>query len=196
MRRNLVALGLAIVAAVSAQQSPPAAAAKRWRGANERAILKEFTDLLAMPNLARDTANIRVNASAVSAILERRGVKTRLLETPGAPPVVYGEIVTPGATRTVVFYAHYDGQPLDPKEWATPPWQPVFRDRALEKDGRIVQLPATGRIDPEWRLYARSASDDKAPVIAIASALDALKAAAIPLRSTIKFVFAGEAEAG
>jgi acetylornithine deacetylase/succinyl-diaminopimelate desuccinylase-like protein len=149
-----------------------------------------------MPNLARDTANIRVNASAVSAILERRGVKTRLLETPGAPPVVYGEIVTPGATRTVVFYAHYDGQPLDPKEWATPPWQPVFRDRPLEKDGRIVQLPATGRIDPEWRLYARSASDDKAPVIAIASALDALKSAGTALHQNVKFVFEGEEEAG
>ena len=48
-------------------------------------------------------------------------------------------------TRTIVFYAHYDGQPLDPKEWATPPWEPVL------KDGRV---------------YARSASDDKAPIVA------------------------------
>ena len=43
----------------------------------------------------------------------------------GAPPAVYGEILTPGAARTIVFYAHYDGQPLDPKEWATAPWEPV-----------------------------------------------------------------------
>src|SRR5207245_3736867 len=76
--------------------------------------------------------------------------------------------------RTVVFYAHYDGQPLDPKEWATPPWQPVIRDR---------------------RIYARSASDDKAPIIALVTALDALHASKIPLNANIKFVLEGEEEA-
>ena len=132
-------------------------------------------DLLAIPNLASDGPNIRRNAAAVSAILEKRGVKTRLLEVPNAPPAVFGEIDSPDAARTVVFYAHYDGQPLDPKEWATPPWQPVLR---------------------EGRVYARSASDDKAPIIAIATALDALHASGIPLRANIKFVFEGEEEAG
>jgi acetylornithine deacetylase/succinyl-diaminopimelate desuccinylase-like protein len=48
----------------------------------------------------------------------------------------------------------------------------------------------------DQRLYARSSSDDKAPIIAIASALDALQAAHLPLRSNIKFVFEGEEEAG
>jgi len=143
--------------------------------AHERAILAEFMDLLAIPNLASDGPNIRRNAAAVSAILEKRGVRTRLLEVPDAPALVLGEIDTPAAARTVIFYAHYDGQPLDPKEWATPPWQPVLRD---------------------GRIYARSASDDKAPIIAIATALDALKAAGIPLRANVKFVFEGEEEAG
>jgi acetylornithine deacetylase/succinyl-diaminopimelate desuccinylase-like protein len=111
-------------------------------------------------------------------------------------PNIAREIATPGATRTVVFYAHYDGQPLDPKEWATPPWQPVLRDGPLEKDGRVIPLPASGKFDPEWRLYARSTGDDKAPIIALAAALDALKAAAIPLGSNVKFIFEGEEEAG
>jgi len=132
-------------------------------------------ELLAIPILASDSPNIRRNAAAVLAILEKRGVKTRLLEVPGAPPVVFGEVDSPGAVRTVVFYAHYDGQPLDPKEWTTPPWQPVFRD---------------------GRIYARSASDDKAPIIALATALDALHASRIPLHANIKFVFEGEEEAG
>ena len=180
----------------SAQSNPAAQAARQWREAHERAVLSEFIDLLSLPNIARDSSAIRKNAAAVSAILERRSVKNRLLEVPGAPPVIFGEIDTPGATRTVIFYAHYDGQPLDPKEWATPPWQPVLRDRTLEKDGRVVPLPQTGKIDPEWRLYARSASDDKAPIIAIATALDALKASHIPLRQNVKFVFEGEEEAG
>jgi acetylornithine deacetylase/succinyl-diaminopimelate desuccinylase-like protein len=197
----VAAVALAAFAGVAAAQSDPATqAARAWRETHEREILREFMALLALPNLARDSAGIRANAAAVSALLEKRGVKTQLLEIPGAPPVVYGEIPTPGATRTLIFYAHYDGQPLDPKEWATPPWEPVLRDRPLEKDGRVVTLPAsgaaTGKIDPEWRIYARSASDDKAPIAAISTALDGLKAAHIPLRSNIKFVFEGEEEAG
>jgi acetylornithine deacetylase/succinyl-diaminopimelate desuccinylase-like protein len=170
-----VALLLALPALVLAQQNPAAVAARSWREGHERQILAEFMDLLAIPNLARDEPNIRKNAAAIVNLLEKRGVKTRLLEQSGVPPVVFGEIDTPGATRTLVFYAHYDGQPLDPKEWATPPWQPVVRDS---------------------RIYARSASDDKAPVIAILTALDALQAARIPPRSNIKLVFEGEEEAG
>src|SRR5262249_31111191 len=123
-------------------------------------------------------------------------VKTRLLEVAGAPPVVFGELPAPGATRTLIFYAHYDGQPLDPMEWATPPWQPVLRNRPLDRNGDLVALPSTGKIDPEWCIYARSASDDKAPIAAIAAALDGLNAARIAPRSNLKFVFEGEEEAG
>jgi len=162
-------------AIVSAQTNPAALAARQWRETHEAMILQEFMDLLAIPNVASDSANIRKNAAAVRQMLEKRGVKTRLLEAPGAPPVVYGEILQPGATRTVVFYAHYDGQPLDPKEWSTPPWQPVIRD---------------------GRIYARSAADDKAPIVALVTALDALHAARISAHSNIKFVFEGEEEAG
>ena len=196
MKSFLIALSLALPAVLLAQQNPAAAAARSWRETHERPILTEFMDLLAMPNLARDDANIRKNAAAIVTLLEKRGVKTRLLEEAGVPPVVFGEIQTPGATRTLVFYAHYDGQPLDPKEWATPPWQPVLRDGPLNRDSRVIQLPESGPVNPEWRIYARSASDDKAPLIAIPTALDALQAARIPLRSNIKLVFEGEEEAG
>src|SRR5262245_32717223 len=196
MTIRFLALAAILVASLSAQENPAARAAYQWREGHERAILGEFIELLSLPNIARDRENIRKNAATVAAIFEKRGVRTRLLETAGAPPVIYGEITTPGASRTVVFYAHYDGQPLDPREWASPPWQPVFRDRPLEKDGRIVQLPQSGKIDPEWRLYARSASDDKAPIIAIAAALDALKASGTPPRQNVKFVLEGEEEAG
>lgn len=192
----LILLGAALTAFAQTPSSPAAAAARKWRKAHEHAILTEFMELLALPNLAGERENIRRNALAVSAILERRGIRTQLLEVADAPPAVYGEIPTPGATRTVVFYAHYDGQPLDAKEWASPPWQPVLRDRSLDDGGRIVTLPATGQIDPEWRLYARSASDDKAPIVALAAALDALKASSIALHQKVKFVFEGEEEAG
>jgi len=191
-----IAIALALLAAARAQPNPAAAAARAWRERREQAIIAEFMELLAMPNLARDESAIRRNAAAVSAILEKRGVKTRLLEVAGAPPVVFGELAAPGATRTLIFYAHYDGQPLDPQEWATPPWQPVLRNRPLERNGDLVAMPFEGRIDPEWRIYARSASDDKAPIVAIAAALDALAGSRIAPRSNLKFVIEGEEEAG
>jgi len=175
MTRRVLAASCIAASLAAGQGNPAAQAARAWRESHENAVLSEFTTFLALPNLARDTPNIRKNAAAVSAMFEKRGVKTQYLEVPGAPPVVFGEIPAAGAGRTVIFYAHYDGQPLDPKEWATPPWEPVLRD---------------------GRIWARSASDDKAPFAAIAAALDALAAAKIPIRQNVKFVFEGEEEAG
>jgi acetylornithine deacetylase/succinyl-diaminopimelate desuccinylase-like protein len=184
-------LALLLAALSCPAQNPSALAARKWRQTHERSILTEFVHLLSIPNIATDTLNIRRNADLIIQMYEKRGVPMRLLETEGAPPVVYGEILTPGAKRTILFYAHYDGQPLDPKEWKSDPFQPVLRS------SRDLPFPEPGTpIDPEWRLYARSASDDKAPILAIATALDALADAKIPFRSNIKFVFEGEEEAG
>jgi acetylornithine deacetylase/succinyl-diaminopimelate desuccinylase-like protein len=166
--------------------------------AHKPQILRELTELLAVPNVASDHENIRRNADLIRKIMRQRGVPTRLLETPGAPPVVFGEIKIPGAQRTLVFYAHYDGQPVDAKEWAGGnPFQPTLRSAMIENDGRVLPMPVAGqRIDPEWRLYARSSSDDKAPIVAMLAALDALKANGGKLTSNVKFFFEGEEEGG
>jgi acetylornithine deacetylase/succinyl-diaminopimelate desuccinylase-like protein len=170
-----------------------------YRRANERQLLKEFTTLLEIPNVASDTQNIRRNAALIVEMMKQRGLSPRLLEgsSPNTPPAVYGEWKTPGAQRTVLLYAHYDGQPTDPKQWTgTAPWQPVFRSGALHEGAEIVSLNATGPINPQWRIYARSASDDKAGVMAILTAFSALKEKGIALTSNIKFFFEGEEEAG
>ena len=172
------------------------ASVRRWRQANDVRILGELRDFLAIPNLASDSANIRENARRLTAMLERRGVRARLLESPGSPPAVYGELTVPGATRTVVLYAHYDGQPVDPARWASPPWTPTLRDGPLPA-GREIPFPtAPGSVQGEWRVYARSASDDKSPAVAMLAALDALRAAGVPPAVNVKFFFEGEEEAG
>jgi acetylornithine deacetylase/succinyl-diaminopimelate desuccinylase-like protein len=173
---------------------------REYRRANEHQILKEYLALLAIPNVAADTSNIRRNAEFIAGMMKQRGLTPQLLDgpTPNTPPAVYAEWKTPGAARTLLLYAHYDGQPTDPKQWTgTQPWQPVFRSAALEANGQIVSAPTEGpSLNPEWRIYARSASDDKAGVMAILNAFAALKAKNIPLTSNIKFLFEGEEEAG
>src|ERR1043165_2634091 len=169
-----------------------------YRKAHEHEILKEFTTLLSIPNVASDTQNIRRNAALIVEMMKQRGLNPRLLEAPNSPPAVYGEWKTPGAQRTILVYAHYDGQPTDPKQWTgTQPWQPVFRSAALEANGQIVPTPTEGSmINPQYRIYARSASDDKAGVMAILTAFSALKDKGLKPTSTIKFFFEGDEEAG
>src|ERR1039458_4404564 len=113
-------------------------------------------------------------------MLRKRGVDVRLLSVPGAPPVVFGQIKTPGAQHTIVFYAHYDGQPVTSSEWQESlPFSPSVRGT-----------------EPDQRIYARSAGDDKAAIFAQLTALDALKSSGIPLQANIRFVWEGEEEAG
>jgi acetylornithine deacetylase/succinyl-diaminopimelate desuccinylase-like protein len=194
MQRRLL---LALLAILCAGAGAPSAA-RRHRQDNERAIIDEFIALLSIPNVARDLGDMRRNAGHIEKMFARRGVRTRRLEVPGAPPALYGEIVVPGARQTVLFYAHYDGQPVEPRSWVGhAPFRPLLRDGPLEGGGKPIALPAPGRrFGPEWRLYARSASDDKAPIMAWMVALDALRAARIPLRSNIKFLLDGEEEVG
>ncbi len=171
-----------------------------YRRANEHQILEEFTTLLAIPNVASDVVNIRKNAAHIFQQMKERGLNPQLLETASAdsPPAVYGEWKTPGVTRTILVYAHYDGQPTDPLKWTSGllPWKPVFYTAALEKGGQEYPLLSTGPVNAEWRIYARSASDDKAGVMAILTAFSALKSKGVPLTSNIKFFFEGEEEAG
>jgi acetylornithine deacetylase/succinyl-diaminopimelate desuccinylase-like protein len=171
-------------------------AARRYREAHEAEIAREFASLLAIPNVASDSVNIRRNATALIEMLRRRGVTARALEASG-PPAVYGELKAPGATRTVVFYAHYDGQPVDTSQWTGAPWAPVLRDGPLTAGGRVIPIPSgDGRISAESRIYARSASDDKGAIIAMLAALDAMRAANITPSVNLKFFFEGEEEAG
>ncbi len=188
-----------VVATLLSGAVRPPASVRAYRQHNEAKILAEFTSLLAIPNVASDRTNIRRNAEAIVEMMRRRGLSPRLLEAsdPAAPPVVYGEWTVPGAERTLVFYAHYDGQPADPAEWTgSTPWAPVWRSGSLAVGAPVVAPTPGEQVDPEWRIYARSASDDKAGVVAILTAVDALHALGRQPTASVKFFFEGEEEAG
>ena len=160
--------------------------------------LADLADFLSIPNVASDAPNIRRNAERLAAMMRKRGIGVRLLEEDGAPPVVYGELSAPDARRTLLVYAHYDGQPVEPERWASDPWAPILRAGRLE-DGAAAapldRLPA-GPDGDEWRLYGRGASDDKGTIVAFLAALDRLKADGVPLSVNVKMLFEGEEEGG
>src|SRR5215208_1908933 len=200
--KRLMLAALLMIAATSGSSSiiiraqSITASVRAYRVAHEAEIINEFADLLSIPNVASDATNIRRNAAKLVEMMRLRSIETRLLEGNG-PPAVYGELKVPGATRTIAFYAHYDGQPVDAAKWSSEPFKPTLRDGPLESGGRVIPFPKQGeRFGPEWRLYARSASDDKAPIIAMLRALDALKAAGKGPAANLKFFFDGEEEAG
>lgn len=173
---------------------------ERWVQSKQAELLQEYAKFLAVPNVASDLPNIRKNAKHISEMMQRRGLSPRFLEGDGAnvPPAVFGEWKVPGAKRTLVFYAHYDGQPVTASDWKSGlPFEPLLRSARVDRGGEVLPLPNSGAaLDPEWRIYARSASDDKLGVMAILAAVEALKAQGRTPSFNLKLFFEGEEEAG
>src|ERR1700739_1143262 len=87
------------------------------------------------------------NADRLKGMLEARGIETHLLSVAGRGPIVFGKLESENAKRTVIFYAHYDGQPVDPSAWTDKsPFTPVLRDNSIEAGGNPNPLP--GRLAP------------------------------------------------
>jgi acetylornithine deacetylase/succinyl-diaminopimelate desuccinylase-like protein len=191
----VLAVGVAALS-IAAAPSDTTARVRSWRVEHERQILKELFDLLSIPNVAADKPNIARNAQALMRMFERRRFLPETIATPGSP-IVLAERRVPGARRTITFYFHYDGQPVDASEWTyEPPFSPVLVV-PHEPAGRTITLDTwQGAIDPTWRVYGRSSSDDKSPIVAFLAAVDALQAADIPLTSNVRVMMEGEEEAG
>jgi acetylornithine deacetylase/succinyl-diaminopimelate desuccinylase-like protein len=170
----------------------------QFRKENETRIINEYVKFVAIPNVTRDTANILRNAAYIKMMMEQRGIKSEFLDgtTPKVNPVVFGEIKVPGAKTTLSFYAHYDGQPVNPAKWTggLQPFDPVFIDKPVEQGGKIISV--SGNISQEYRLAGRGSADDKAGVMTILNAYDALVKTGVALKHNIKFFFEGEEELG
>ncbi len=179
--------------------SPLQEKVRAWRVAHERGIIDEYRAFVAIPNITVDRANIRRNADFIVAMLQQRGAQARLLTlpSPNANPIVYGEVTVPGATRTLMLYAHFDGQPVNPAQWA-PGWEPFmpkFATAPAEQGGRIIDTWRPGDpVDPAWRLTGRGSADDKAGVMTLLNAYAGLAAVGATPTANLKFFFDSEEE--
>jgi len=172
------------------------------REQRENVWLQEYIRFLSIPNIAADKAGLRRNATFIMQMMQQRNIQRVQLLSDGnaaTTPAIYGEVTVPGATQTLIFYAHYDGQPVDSSQWARglKPFVPKLVKGSLEQGAAMIAFPSGGgKYDPDWRIYARGASDDKAGIMAILNAYEAVKRAGLPLSYNIKFFFEGEEEAG
>jgi acetylornithine deacetylase/succinyl-diaminopimelate desuccinylase-like protein len=201
MRKTCLALQFCCCLSILHAQSPEILRIRSVTDNSKNVWLKEYTSFLSIPNTANHPSGLQQSAQFIIQMMKNRGISNvRLLTVPDTkvPPAVYGEVNTPGATSTITFYAHYDGQPVDSSQWAKglQPFVPVLMSDAIEKGGKKMALPSGNVLDGNWRLYARGASDDKAGVMAILNAYAAIRKAGLPVQYNLRFFFEGEEEAG
>ncbi len=162
--------------------------------------LPEFVEFLRIPNVAQVAdGGIKRNADWALAAFQRRGMTARLLDNGDAPMVLAQWDAAGPSARTILFYAHMDGQAVFPADWHQPdPFLPVLKRKAA--DGGWETLPleqlTQGVIDPEWRLFARSAADDKGPILMLLAAIDTLKAQGKRPAINIKVILDSQEEEG
>src|SRR3954453_4658150 len=146
---------------------------------NRDRYVEELKQYLAIPSISalpEHAADTRRAAEWTAEALRTAGMQNvRLIDTPGNP-VVYGEWLGAPGKPTILFYGHYDVQPVDPIEpWRNRPFEPT-----VEGD----------------KLVARGATDDKGQSYAHLKAVAAMLAERGSLPVNVKFLVEGEEEAG
>ncbi len=139
-------------------------------------FLDELTEFCRLPSISAEGRSLDETSEWVAARLEEIGATTEILDVPGGPPAVLGELGPTDAARTLLIYNHYDVQPVDPLDlWDSPPFEPAIRDD---------------------RFFARGIADNKANFLSRVHAVEAWQATRRRLPLRIKWLLEGEEEIG
>lgn len=140
------------------------------------AELDEFLRIPSISSLSEHKQDMQAAASWLAAAMKRVNLENITIDETGGHPVVYGDWLHAPGKPTILFYGHYDVQPVDPLHlWETPPFEPDVRDN---------------------KLFARGASDDKGQVFMHLKAIEALFKLDGILPVNVKFIIEGEEEIG
>ncbi len=159
--------------------------------------LSILRDILSMPNDAFYPAQIAVNLAWTENQFAMRGFDTERLET-GGIPLLLVEKKQPGASKTVLFYFHVDGQAVDRSKWNQPdPYVPVLKTQNEKGQWEIIPMEKLkSEYNPDWRIYARSSSDDKGPIAMFLTGWDAVTQAKLAPNYNVKIILDFEEEQG
>ena len=163
-----------------------------------KAVFADYLEYLTLPNVATQSAtDIEKVARWTATKYSEYGFNTQLLENNGMP-MLYADYMLAGKNApTLLFYAHMDGQPVNAELWEQDsPWQPVLK---IEENDSWVEKPLSlldKDYDPNWRIFARSASDDKAPIMMLLAAINSLSTNKVTPSVNIKVLLDSNEEGG
>ena len=157
----------------------------------------EYLNLLTLPNDSIASASdIQVNANQLEKLFQKRGFITKQFAN-GGKPLVLAEFPADPSKKTILFYLHFDGQPVILSQWSQPsPWQPVLKKKSADGKWQIVDMQELMKIDfdPELRVFGRSSSDDKGPIMMFLAAMDLMKSKGVKPAVNIKVILDSEEE--
>ncbi len=138
----------------------------------KNAIL-ELKEFLSIPNNGLNRDDIKSNIKWLEDAFHKRGFKTQEVQTL-SNPVLFAEKIISEKLPTVLFYMHMDGQAVDRSKWdQADPYIPVLKQHIENESWEEIAWSSIDlEINLDWRIFSRSASDDKMPIIAFLNAID------------------------
>ena len=159
--------------------------------------LMELKELVSIPNNGLAKADIQKNIDWLSTAFENRGFQTQSLPNKGNP-LLFAEKIVDKNLPTVLFYMHIDGQPVDPRKWAQDnPYEAVLKAKNEAGNWEIIPWSSAEKaVDPNWRIFGRSAADDKGPIVGFLNSMDLLKQEGKSPAFNVKIILDSEEEIG
>lgn len=177
-------------------QRPKTDKIDEWTQAIMPKAIQEHRDLVSIPCDAYND-DMYKNSDWLRKAFTKRRFAVRILETEKNVPIVFAERITDDRLPTVLFYFHYDGQPVDKRKWdQDDPFTPVIKQKNADGEWEEVSYNDVDSWKPDWRIFARAAADDKAPIVMFLKALDIIQQQRIDQAVNIKVLMDGEEEKG
>jgi len=159
-----------------------------------RHSIDELRDFISIPNDAVDHADINRNLTWLTKKFNDRGFNSSVLPTEGES-LFFAALPMADGKPTVLFYMHFDGQPVDPSKWNQPsPYQVVLKSQDGDGWKNETFEDLNDNLNYDWRMFGRSTSDDKGPIVMFLNAIDLLKKDGVDLPFNIKVILDGEEE--
>jgi acetylornithine deacetylase/succinyl-diaminopimelate desuccinylase-like protein len=158
------------------------------------AAMAELDETLRIPNNALVADDVAKTMAWTTKAFEKRGFSVRQLKTAG-PPLLLAERKVKKPQATVLFYLHLDGQPVDSSKWhQESPYIPAIK-KLVEGEWQAVPAAEIQQgYQEDWRIFARSASDDTGPAVMFLTAIDLLDQHKIQPNFDVKMVMDLEEE--
>jgi acetylornithine deacetylase/succinyl-diaminopimelate desuccinylase-like protein len=156
--------------------------------------LEELKDFIAIPNDALEPSDILKNIAWLEQKFKQRGFQTQVLETEGQP-LFFAELPKVKRAKTILFYMHLDGQSVENSKWnQEDPYKAVLKTKDGATWKTLDWSELENNINEDWRIFGRSTSDDKGPIVMLLQAIDLLKENNKRIPFNVKIILDSEEE--